>query len=78
MYTVSITSQGQISIPAPIMRMINLRKNHKALVSIKEGKIMVEPVGDILALKGSLRTTKRRLSGRKLHDLFAAASIKGR
>ena len=55
-YTVSITSQGQISIPAPLRRKLGLDKSKRALVTEKEGKIIVEPVKDLLDLKGSLKT----------------------
>ena len=37
-YTVSITSQGQISIPADIRRALNLGKNKKAVEDYKGGK----------------------------------------
>lgn len=55
-YTVSITSQGQISIPAPIRYKLGLNKSKKALVVEQDGKIMIEPVQDLLELRGSLKT----------------------
>lgn len=56
-YTVSITSQGQISIPAKLRRKLRLDKNEKALVSEEDGKIIIEPIKDFLELGGSLKTT---------------------
>ena len=53
-YTVSITSQGQISIPAKLRRELGLDKSSKALVSVKEKRIIVEPISDLLSLNGSL------------------------
>ncbi len=53
-YTVSITSQGQISIPIQIRRKLGLEKNKTAFVTEKDGKILVEPVKDFLDLGGSL------------------------
>lgn len=70
-YSVSITSQGQISIPAKIRRQLGLSKNGKAIVSVTNGKVMIEPVKDFLAMRGSLKTNKKPLSNAKLHDLFA-------
>ena len=70
-YTVSITSQGQISIPAKIRRQLGLSKNSKAIVSIKEGEMLVRPVKDFLQLRGSIKTDKKPLSNEKLHELFA-------
>lgn len=56
MYTVSITSQGQISIPAKLRKKLGLDKNKKALVSEEDGKLVIEPVKDFLELGGSLKT----------------------
>lgn len=53
---VSITSQGQISIPAAIRRKLGLDKLKKAVVTEKDGILRIEPVKDLLDLKGSLKT----------------------
>lgn len=58
-YTVTITSQGQISIPAKLRRKLGLEKNRKAIVTEEEGKIVIEPVKDLLELKGSLKTNMK-------------------
>lgn len=55
-YTVSITSQGQVSIPAKLRRQLGLDKSRQALVSVEKGKIIIEPVKDFLELGGSLKT----------------------
>jgi AbrB family looped-hinge helix DNA binding protein len=52
-YTVSITSQGQISIPAILRRKLGLDKMGKAQVTEKEGKLVIEPIRDLLELRGS-------------------------
>lgn len=70
-YTVTITSQGQISIPAAIRRKLGMEKRRKALVSEEEGKLIVRPVKDFLELGGSLKTDKKPLSNAELHDRFA-------
>lgn len=72
-YSVSITSQGQISIPVKIRRQLGLSKTSKAIVSVANGKVMIEPVRDFLELAGSLKTNKRPLTNEQLHDLFATA-----
>ena len=69
-YTVSITSQGQISIPAALRRKLGLDKSKKALVSEKDGRILIEPVKDFLEMKGSLKTDKPPLTSTRLHELF--------
>ncbi len=55
-YTVSITSQGQISIPAQLRKQLGLQTGKKALVSAQGDKIIIEPVKDLLELRGSLKT----------------------
>ena len=54
-YTVSITSQGQISIPAKIRRDLKLDRYKKALLSVQDNNILIRPVKDLLELKGAFR-----------------------
>lgn len=53
-YLVSITSQGQISIPAAIRRKLGLSTKEKALVTTDGLRVLIEPVEDIFALEGAL------------------------
>lgn len=80
MYTVSITSQGQISIPVKLRRKLGLDKTRKALVSEKEGKLMIEPVRDLLDLQGSLKTNLK-ITPRQIREAFgqylAEEAVKG-
>ncbi len=55
-YTVSITSQGQISIPAKFRRQLGLNKGRKALVSLEDKGLVIKPIKDFLELGGSLKT----------------------
>lgn len=52
---VTITSQGQITLPASMRRAMTLDQYNKALVKIEEKKIIVEPIADFLSLGGSLK-----------------------
>lgn len=75
-YTVSITSQGQISIPIQLRRKLGLEKNRTALVTEQDGKLVVEPVKDLLELGGSLKAYvkgKKPLSNKELDDVVAQA-----
>ena len=72
-YTVSITSQGQISIPAALRRKLGLDKMSQAQVSEKNGALMIEPIPDLLTLKGSLKTNKKPLSNKELHEVVGQA-----
>lgn len=52
---VSITSQGQITLPASMRRLIALDLYKKALVRIEKQRIIIEPVADFLSLGGTLK-----------------------
>lgn len=56
---VSITSQGQLTIPKHIRRKFGISGAVKAAVRIKDRKIVVEPQMDFWALSGSLNTGKK-------------------
>jgi len=58
-YTVTITSQGQISLPVKIRRKLGLSNIRKAFVRMERGTIIVEPVADMLSLKGSVKSTRK-------------------
>lgn len=79
-YTVSITSQGQISIPAQLRKKFGLNKSRKALVSDHQGKIVIEPVKDLLELRGSLKTkiqaTPKQIR-RAFEEYLAHEAVKG-
>lgn len=72
-YTVSITSQGQISIPAKLRRKFGLDKSGKVIISEESDKLILEPVEDFLSLKGSLKSNKKPLSNKELDDIVAEA-----
>lgn len=68
-YTVSITSQGQISIPAKLRKELGLQNGTKALVSAEEDKLIIEPVRDFLELRGSLKTNIKA-TPRQIREAF--------
>ncbi len=72
-YSVTVTSQGQISIPAPLRRKLGLDKGGRAIVSENNGKVIIEPIIDLLELKGSLKSNKKPLSSEELHDFVSQA-----
>lgn len=52
---VSITSQGQLTIPARIRRSLGLDKGGKAVVKIEDGKATVEPLKDFMDMAGKFQ-----------------------
>lgn len=68
-YVVSITSQGQVSIPVKLRRELGLTKSKKALIKKENGKLIIEPVKDLLELRGSLKT-KIKATPRQIREAF--------
>ena len=52
MYTVTITKQGQISIPVKFRKELKLNESKKATVKLEDNKLIIEPVVDIAELAG--------------------------
>jgi bifunctional DNA-binding transcriptional regulator/antitoxin component of YhaV-PrlF toxin-antitoxin module len=59
MYPVSITSQGQISIPASLRRFFGFDKTNRAVVYATDEGVLIKPVRDFLELSGTFKTTKK-------------------
>lgn len=58
MYISTVTRQGQISIPIKLRRELNIDKK-KVMISRVEGKLIIEPVEDLLDLAGSFKVDKK-------------------
>lgn len=54
MKIVTMTSQGQITLPAYLRRKYNFGSSNKVLVKEKNNQIVVEPVSDVMSLAGVL------------------------
>lgn len=70
-YTVAVTSQGQISIPVDVQKKLGFKKNGKASLKVEGSGIVVEPVADFLNLKGSLQSNKKPLTSEEIHERFS-------
>lgn len=75
-YLVTITSQGQISIPAPLRRQFGLDKTKKAHVEAFGDSIIVKPEPNLLALEGIFKT-KKKISPEKIRQAFEEALARG-
>jgi len=53
---VSITSQGQITIPATFRRLLQLDIYPKATVELQHQELIIKPIPDLLNLAGSLHS----------------------
>lgn len=56
-YIVSITSQGQLSIPIKLRRQLGFDKTNKAIITVYDSHLTLEPAGDILSLRGSVKSS---------------------
>lgn len=65
---VSITSQGQITIPAPMRRKLGLEKYRKASIRAEKGTIIVEPVPDLISLGGVLKD--KAIKGKRIGKII--------
>jgi AbrB family looped-hinge helix DNA binding protein len=53
-FTATITSQGQITIPAKIRKWIGLKKRQRVILTLKNNYVVLQPEPDIMELSGSL------------------------
>lgn len=53
---VSITSQGQLTIPQSIRKSLGIKKATKATIEIKGNSIVVKPKKDFWSLEGALKS----------------------
>jgi len=56
----TITSQGQITIPASMRRQMFLDKFNKAFIRTEDKKILIEPIIDLLSLGGTLANKAKK------------------
>ena len=66
-YVVSITSQGQLTIPKAIRESFDISRASKAVVKRIGNKIVVEPKSDFWSLGGSLKS-KIKLTDKQLRE----------
>ena len=67
---VSITQQGQVTIPKAIRENLKIGKNAKAIVVEKNNKIVIQPIDDFFSLEGSIKPKKRPEDFKKMRKMF--------
>ncbi len=76
---VTITSQGQITIPAKFRRLLGLKKSTKAIVDIENEKLVIKPAKSLMDLEGILKHRAKNIPmslKRKLEKNAWAESLK--
>ena len=74
MLITSITQKGQVTIPVPIRKKLNLKPGHKLEFTEKAGKIIGEPVPDFFSFRGVLKG-KRALTNREIEKIAAKEAV---
>lgn len=69
LYPVTITSQGQITIPAKLRRELDLDKTKRLILKVEDQKIIAEKEPDILDFRGIFKTNKK-IPFRKIRESF--------
>lgn len=62
-YTLAVTSQGQVSIPAEVRRLWGILKRGQITLTLHGKKAIVEPARDILDYVGSLNKYAKVVKG---------------
>lgn len=52
---ITITSQGQITIPAAMRQALKINPPQKTLVNLVGNQVIIEPIPDLKQLKGKLK-----------------------
>ncbi len=60
---VSITSQGQITIPSEIRQLFGITTATKAVLSVKKNQIVIKPKDEFWSLQGSLKSDVKLTDG---------------
>ncbi len=68
---VTVTSQGQISIPAKVRRLLGFKKG-KAILRVKKEKIELEPEKDISKLRGVLKEYGKKNADKNINEIIAS------
>lgn len=66
---VTITKQGQISIPASFWKKLGLREGNKVYMRVQDEKMIIEPVADLLEQAGTLAS--KRLTGKSIEEIIS-------
>ncbi|PIU36469.1 AbrB/MazE/SpoVT family DNA-binding domain-containing protein [Candidatus Roizmanbacteria bacterium CG_4_8_14_3_um_filter_34_9] len=67
-YTATVTSQGQITIPIEIRRKLKLDKNRKIVIKFENNAIFMEAEPDIFALEGIFKD--RALKNKSIDEII--------
>jgi len=76
MQTATITSKRQLTLPSVLYRQANLREGQKVRIAYEGGKIVIEPMANLIeALAGSV-TLPARWRGKSVDEIVGEAKKK--
>ncbi len=65
---VSITSQGQVTIPAKFRKQLGLKKKQKAVMTVEKDALVIKPTVDIMSLAGIFKD--RAIKGKGIDEII--------
>lgn len=74
---ITITSQGQMSIPMAIRKKMGWEKNKKISVELQGDKVVLSTIPDVMDLYGVFKT-KKRISWKKIRRTLDTAWAQGK
>lgn len=80
-YIVSVTSQGQITIPKEVREALAISTPAKIFMSVQDKQATIKPVPDFFSLYQSIKSKKRPVDWDEVEkaagDAFAKSGLKG-
>lgn len=80
-YTVAITSQGQLTIPIELRKRYALDQPKKVILEDRHGEIVIKPAPDFFSLMGSVKPRKKpedwKAVEKAIGDAFVDSALKG-
>lgn len=65
-----ITRKGQTTIPKEIRKLLKLKPNDRLFYILEENRVILKPIhGNILELRGSVRSKERNVDFDKIRDI---------
>ncbi len=67
---VSVTSQGQITIPAKIRKVLDIVASDKLIARVKNGELYIKKAEDFFELAGTLKPKANPFKGKSIDEVI--------
>jgi AbrB family looped-hinge helix DNA binding protein len=77
-YAMTVTTKGQVTIPAEVRRLLGVKPHDKVIFQIAEGRVELRPAGMTLEdTFGAVKPRKRPEDFQELHDVAIEEHVQG-